>query len=231
MILIKNKKMKKIILIILLSGFASIGISQNSNNDQLFNDDNVLNNVIRFIPKGWMAKVNEGVLIIERTDSIWILEENWLQNPREDKAERNKRVISKGKRSTSYVKIEFEQKWSSEKLANVKTENNAYTKLLNELPEKHKITELGTQLSGKKMSGVTYMARTNDDKKRLANYYKEKENIEKLIRKIPDMNSENYSLFVADFKGCIDDNHYIYPCEASVELYTILNNFRELCNK
>ena len=78
---------------------------------------------------------------------------------------------------------------------------------------------------------AVYTPKTETDKKRILDYYKEREMLQSKIIKLPDFSSQKYSLFIISTTGCNDDNHLVYPDEASVELYGILNFLREVCGK
>lgn len=227
----KTPKKMKPQLFIALFLFAGLALTaQNDNNNDL-KDDFVLMNVFKNIPAGWETYISDKLITIEKKDSVWLLNENWLNNPREDKEIRNKRIIEKGYKTKSAVKIAFEPKWSQEKVSETIKANKSYFNEINLLPSKYKIESLSTIVKEGKSSEIIYVPKTKEDKKRLNDYNNEKESLEKLIRKIPDMNSEKYSLFIIEYKGCIDDMHYVYPNDASVELFTVLNTFRELCSK
>jgi hypothetical protein len=98
------------------------------------------------------------------------------------------------------------------------------------LPEKFKITSLKDQKLSSK-GNIIYTPKTETDKKRIADFYIEREKLQGKIIKLPELSSQKYSLFILAKDGCNDESHIVYPDEASVELYSILSFLREICGK
>ena len=89
--------------------------------------DSLVINVHNSLPEGWTLMIQDKELIIEKTDSIWILEGNWINAPREDyeDSEKNKkRIIEYGQRQTARIVFEMVDLWTPEKIDSTKRTDN-----------------------------------------------------------------------------------------------------------
>ena len=195
-----------------------------------YTTDGIINILIDYLPKGWNFKEENSNFIFQRNDSIWELTENTLNVPIEKKDEKNKRIISNGKKTVSKIVIRYEDKWNFLKIQEATLLNQNTYNEIRLLPEKYNITALkDSKLSSK--SHIVYTPKTESDKKRISDYNIEKEKLKGKIIKLPEMSSQKYSLFIEIKSGCNDEAHLVYPDEASVELYSILSFLREVCGK
>ncbi len=193
-------------------------------------DDAIINIIIDHLPNGWKFKNEKGCFIIQRQDSIWELSENTLNVPIEKREDKIKRIQANGKKTVSEIIIKFEDKWDFLKVQEATINNTSVSNDIRLLPDKYKITGLkDASLSSKEK--VVYTPKTDEEKNRISNYNAELKQLKEKIIKIPDMSSQKYSLFVIAKNGCNDDNHIVYPDAASVELYTVMALFREVCGK
>jgi hypothetical protein len=195
-----------------------------------YETDGIIKIIIDHIPAGWGFKEDSGLFIIQRNDSIWQLTENTVNVPFEKKEDRMKRIQANGVKTVSKIMIRYENKWDFLKFQEADINNASIYNEIRQLPNKMGVSALkDTKLSRK--GNIVYTPVTEADKIRISTYYKEKEGLENKIIKVPDHNTQKYSLFIVSKNGCNDDSHLVYPDDASVELYGILNLMREICGK
>lgn len=192
--------------------------------------DDIINIIINHLPDGWDFVDENGFFIFQRKDSIWELAESASKITGEKKPEKNKRIQAEGKKTIAKIILKYEQKWDFLKIQEASISNQKINNEILNLPEKHKITGLkDLKLSSKE--GIVYTPKTENDKKKIAEYYKEKKLLEEKIIRLPDMSSQKYSLFIISKAGGNDESHIVFPEEASLEVYTILSLCREVCGK
>jgi hypothetical protein len=197
---------------------------------EFYRADGNLNLVLNNLPKGWVFKEDKGFFKIFRKDSVLMLAENRINAPVEKSEDRIKRIKEYGVKTLCEIVIRYENKWDFLKVQEAQIKNASTMDEINKLADKLKISSLlDPQLSRKNQA--VYTPKNNKDKLNIANYYKEKERLEKTLIKTPDYTSQFYSLFNVSSNGMEDNMHIVYPSEASVELYTILSLFREVCGK
>ncbi len=197
---------------------------------EFYRADGNINIVLNNLPKGWNFKEEKGFFIITRNDSVISLTENTTNPSSEKKEDRIARIKEHGKKILAKIVIKYEAKWDFLKTQEAQLKNASTIEELNKLADKMKITALLDPVKSKKNQAV-YTAKNEADKTKIANYYKEKEKLEKKIVITPDYNSKDYSLFKVSTEGMEDDNTLVYPVSASIELYSILALFREACGK
>ncbi len=192
--------------------------------------DAIVGIIINYLPQGWTFRDSANFFIIQRADSIWELNENTSNTLKEKKDDRNARIRANGKKTVAKILIRYEKKWDFIKIQEASFNNTSIISQIASLEKKYDISKLkDSKLSSK--SGIVYTPVTEDDTKRLQNYYKEKKDLEQKTMKIPDYSTEKFSLFIISKTGCIDDEHWVYPDKASVETYTVLSLIREVCGK
>lgn len=195
-----------------------------------YTKDAIINILIDHLPNGWKFTDTNNTFIFQRTDSILVLTENTLNVPIEKKEDKIKRIQALGKKSVSKIVIRYEPKWDFLKVQEVATNNSSVYNELRLLPKKYKIVDLkDTKLSTKE--NIIYTPKNDADAKKIANYYIEKKQIEEKIIKSPDLSSQNNSLFIVSMSGCNDENHIVFPDEASVVVYSFMTFCREICGK
>jgi hypothetical protein len=195
-----------------------------------YTTDGIINILIDYIPTGWKFIEDSGTFIFQRIDLVWELSENTSNVPFEKKEDRIKRILANGKKTVSKIVIKYEDKWDFLKVQEASLNNTSVYNEISSLPQKYQITDLkDTRLSYK--SKIVFTPKTDADKKRISAYYNERMKLEGKIIKLPDQNTQKYSLFIVSQTGCNDDSHLIYPDNASIELYSILNFIREICGK
>jgi len=197
---------------------------------EFYKADGNINLILNNLPSGWAFTEANGNFIIYRKDSVFVLNENRINAPFENEEIRIKRIKENGVKTQAEIIIHYENKWDFLKIQEAQLKNAAIRDEISKLPEKLKIaTLLDPKLSRK--NNPVYTARNEKEKLNIAANYKEKENLEKTLLKIPDYNTQFYSLFNVSSSGKEDNMHWVLPVEASIELYTILTLIREACGK
>jgi hypothetical protein len=197
---------------------------------EFYKADGNINLIINNLPAGWVFTADKGDFIIFRKDSVLILSENRINAPLENKEVKLNHIKEFGVKTQAKVIIHYENKWDFLRIQEAQIKNASIMDEIQKLPEKMKITSLLDSKLSRKGKPV-YTAKNEKDQLCISNYYKEEERLEKKIVKLPDFNSQLYSLFIVSEDGKEDNMHYVYPTGASIELYTILSLFREACGK
>jgi hypothetical protein len=192
-------------------------------------NDTLLKKFESVLPEGWSIFIKDNQLLIERGDSIWILLENKINAPidfskREDKIERIKKYGKKNKSRLIYI---FEDRWNKEKIVNVNHGNDAIRHEIAKLPEKFMIVHLFNKNLSRKGEEI-YIGTTDDENERINKYYREKIRLEKNIIKLPDYQTEKYSLFFLSEIGSNNEFYTVFPNQASEEMYKIKNLMNEI---
>jgi hypothetical protein len=195
-----------------------------------YTTDGIINILIDHIPGGWNFKEENGFFVFQRNDSVWVLSENTLNVPFEKKEDRNKRIQAYGKKTVSKIIIRYEDKWDFLKLQEADLNNSSIYNEMRLLPNKMNISKL-KDIKNSNKGNTVYTPITMADKISIENYYKEREKLQNKIIKVPDHNTQKYSLFIVSKTGCNDESHLVYPDAASIEVYGILNFLREICGK
>ncbi len=195
-----------------------------------FRSDAIISMLLYYMPAGWTFSDVNGHFIIQRNDSIWILEENTMSTINEKKEDRNRRIQAKGEKTTAQIVIKYEKKWDFIKVQEASYKNLSITNEINALSNKYKIAHLkDTKQSTKEK--IVYTPVSHEDVKLIENYYAEKKRLESQLIPTPDYSTQQYSLFIVSKRGCIDETHAVYPDKASLECYSILALLREVCGK
>jgi hypothetical protein len=218
-----------IILLIMLSGvFAQSSESEVSK--EFYKSDGHLSIVINYIPKGWNFSASEHQFKITSPDTVWVLEENPVNAVAENKDAKIKRIKANGIRVVPEIIIRYEDKWSPDKIQQLKIQNAAIDDEINKLPKKYNIVQLRDKKLSTKNQTI-YTGNNEKEKGLIEQYNKEKSVLEAKKTILPDFHSDKYSLFITSLKGNIDNLHSVYPEKPSLELYTIISTFREVCGK
>ncbi len=226
-----NLKLVIVTLFVLLSSLKSNAqYSEEEIAKKGYTTDAIINIIIDHLPTGWRFTDTNNCLIFQRTDSILELTENTLNVPFEKKEDKIKRIQAYGKKAVSKIVLRYETKWDFLKVQEVSTNNSSVYNELRFLSKKYKIVDLKDAKLSTKESTV-YTPKNDADAKKIANYYTEKKIIEEKIIKSPDLSSQNYSLFIVSISGCNDENHLVFPDEASVEVYSLMTLCREIFGK
>lgn len=220
--------MKKYLTFVFIFILQHISYSQSDSITKASLNDSLLNKIYSLFPAGWTIIQENDRLIIQRTDSIYSLNEYRFgtSHSGETKDERNVRIQNEGKKGVSRIILRYEARWSYLKTVGTKNSNILYKKELSGLAEKYKITKLYNKELSTRQNPV-YVGTTENEKDAIIKFEKERSEIQAKITTLPNYNTDKYSFFLVSMEGCNDDNHYIFPEEASLQLYTILTLFYE----
>lgn len=227
--------MKKILLTSLVFSLihSSAILAQSSESEiekAFYMSDQYISIVLNYMPKGWSFNAVGDKFILTSPDTVWVLEENRNNAPVEKKEDLIKRIKESGIRVIPEIVIRYEDKWTPDKIQQSLIQNAAIDNEIAGLPEKYNIT----QLFDKKLSSknhTVYTATNEKEKGLIVQFEKEKSSL--LAKKVilPDFHTQKYSLFLISSQGKNDDMHVVYPDRPSLELYTIISTFREVCGK
>jgi len=203
--------------------------AQQSDSSFNYENDYILKKIVQVLPKGWSFYENNGKLIIEKNDSVTILDKKVLHIPYNHKPS-DDTILKYGERTKSQIIYKFEPRWSFEQTVSANSNNIPIYKEISNLPEKYKITGLIDKSQSTRVKKV-YTGNTKEEKNRILQYEKEKDSLTSKIVLQPNYNTEKYSLFLLSVKGGDYENFSMYPKEALIQLYDILNLFNELTEK
>jgi hypothetical protein len=218
------------VLILLVSFEMKAQSTESEISKEFYKADANISIVLNYIPKNWVFTADSNHFTITCTDTVWILDENRINAPMEKKEDQIARIKSNGKRIVQVIVLRYVNKWTPDQLQQAKIQNAYYDDEIHKLPSKYNIEYLrDNKLSGKR--GTIYTPTNEQEKKRIEQYEMELAKLQGKKTILPDFHSEKYSLFLESTTGKMDDNHLVYPGENSIELYTILSTFREICGK
>ncbi len=204
--------------------------SESEISKEFYKADAQLSIILHYLPENWSFSTEGDLFIISCKDSAWVLSENRINAPMEKKEVMEARVKQFGKKVMPRIVIEYHEKWDADKIQLSAIKNAAIDDEVRELPEKYHITGLlDSALSGK--FGAVYTPKNDKDRKLLQQYENERENLLKKKIVMPDFHSEKYSLFIREISAVGDEMHTVVPEQISMDVYTILSTFREVCGK
>lgn len=193
--------------------------------------DNILRLIRGVVPPGWVMRADTDLIIVERIEQIWILDGNRLDAPAgETRDQLNARVQTKGKKATAFISFHYEPIWDPMRIEESMSFNAGIYAKIKALPERHGIVELYNPALSSRTEKV-YTPKTPKDEVNIAAYHRERAELLASLIRMPDHNTEKYSLFLIDKQGGEDQFTTVFPEEASIELNTIHMLFRELCGR
>lgn len=226
--------MKKNVFFILIFGillFAADKISAQKN--LAIDSDNKLSDLKKSLPEGWeMLSQIKGVLTIQKETVAYVLFENMINAPAniETKEELEKRIIEKGKQVKPHFEFKYYNRLSDEYLESARRKNDSVCAVIKYLPKKYNIENLKDKFASSKGEDI-YKANTEEEKEKIKKYEIEKDNLLDRIIKLPDYNSENYSLYLDSRVGMGDEFSLVYPSEISAEMYGLFGLFEKHLTK
>ncbi len=198
--------------------------------EKILENDKILKKIQGSIMKNWKIIVTTNEIIFERDQDVWELYENQINAPLDTEPEQDKieRIKKNGKKTKTKVRYFYVEKWSEEKIKDVKEKNSSIQNKISTLMDKYNIKHLYDSFGSSK-GGEYFYKGTWEEKKRINEYKKEKQLLENQIIKLPDHNTGKYSLFILSGTGYNDMYSIVYPFEATKEAYEIMNIVRENC--
>ncbi|MBI5402220.1 MAG: hypothetical protein HY959_02370 [Ignavibacteriae bacterium] len=193
----------------------------------IIDSDNKISNLKKSLPEGWemFAQIN-GVLTIQKETIAYVLFENMINAPAniETKEEIEKRIIENGKQVKPHFEFKYYNRMSDEHIESARRKNDSIYALVKSLPKKYNIQHLKNKFASSKGEDI-YSANTEGEMEIIKKYEIEKDNLLDKIIKLPDYNSENYSLYIDSKVGMGDEFHLVCPFEISKEMYGLLRLF------
>jgi hypothetical protein len=204
---------------------------QSQTSDSIFDykTDQILSKILKSLPKGWTFYEQKGELIIEKNDSIVIAEKAQIGVAANKKVSQDS-VLKYGYKSKSRIIYKYSTRWTYEQTLNANSNNTKIYQQIKELPTKYKITNLFDKGKSSRNKNV-YTGKTDEEKKIILQYEKEKGLLTSKLILIPNYHTDNYSLFLLSTSGVNNNFVTVYPNEASLQLNDILNLFYELTEK
>jgi hypothetical protein len=180
-------------------------------------------------PRGWSVTLADGQLVLAREGKVWALFENRINAPasHETAAARDERIRQHGGQAETRLVWRAEPRWDAERRRKALAANEAVRKELAGLPKKHGVEALRDAFLSRK--GETFVGKTDEDRRRIAELEREKARLEALLVRLPDCDTERYSLFQASRSGVEDETTVVSPREASQEAFLLESKLRELC--
>jgi len=221
--------MKTQIIILYLIACSFTLKAQNTDSAFCYQDDYILIKLIPLLPQGWTFLEKDNEFIIQRNDSVYIVDRKNLKINRGENL-KDDTIIKYGTKTQSKIIFKYENRWSYEQNIIANSNNMIIYEQLKKLPEKYKITDLADKSKSTRET-IVYFGKTDEEKELIKQFEKEKNVwMSKIITK-PNYHTEKYSLFLKSTYGCNDDFYSVYPSVASLQLYTILTLFFELTEK
>ena len=216
--------MKKLVFIILIYFIASQSLCYSGVlRDSIIDGDKLLSKIQNLLPAGWsFLNYENNALVIQREELVFVLYENRINAPvsRETREEIDKRIIENGKQWRSKYDIGFYPLMKNEEMESIRKHNDSIQEIINYLPEKYNVKHLLDKFSMSKGEEI-YTGKTTEEKERIESFYTTKKELLNRFRRLPDYNSEKYSLYIDLIQGMEDQMHLIYPHSASEEMYKI----------
>ncbi len=196
----------------------------------LFKKDAVLKKISDALPSDWNVSESSENLIFERAGTVSVLFENKINADMSRQKDRDQKIIKLGKAEKCRLVYRCEPVWPTAALNSAKNANEEIHQKIRELEEKNNLQNLRKDRPNSK-SQEQFTAKTPEDKEKLEKYEKEKTELERKIIKLPDHNTELYSLFFVSESGIEDEFHSVFPAEASQQAYQLKNIIAECCEK
>lgn len=202
------RKKYTLIPITLLLCIILTGCTLYSKNDISQKTNKIYQTVQSVLPNGWSISAEENKLIVGRDEKVWFY--NQINMPAflgEKELENFAKSMNFASRYEIY--IDYTDRWSDEKLKSVTEANKAIQTEMANLPEKHNLTNLINKFD-------EYIGSNEEEQKRVEAYEKEKSELEAKVQKLPDFNTNEYSIFISTNQSWSSG---IWPTKAGEEIY------------
>ena len=197
----------------------SLNVVSGATLEEMFQSDKKISLVKEGLPKGWELVFQESSLICQRTKEISTMMVNRINAPAtfETPEQKKKRFETLGRKTILRIILRVEPKWSAEKKRETKEINDSLNKKIGELISKFHLEKLFHSSAARKGLENAY----SDDpreKQNLQEYRIERSELEKNVVKLPDFDSEKFSLFFDKSDGYDDEFHESFPPESLQEM-------------
>ena len=208
----------------------------------LVEEDSVLKKIHSELPSGWVIKISNTFMTIEKTDSVWAIITNHINEPGPLPGHKNptndelKAKFEKyGHKKKYYLSYRIEQKWNDAKMKGAKRRNDSIRIEIGKFWDKYGIEKFYYRPKngkGKQWDEARFEPKTKDDTLNLEKYKNEKKPLDNLIIDVPDKFSQKYSLFHSDCYYTIHVNSLhedVYPKSANTELHQVCEKIYKFC--
>ncbi|MFH0867635.1 MAG: hypothetical protein V1904_15705 [Bacteroidota bacterium] len=164
---------------------------QNANNQ-----DSILDILKSKISKEWDFKLENDTLVIKSNDSLWIGFYNIAGAPFDDpeyKKFTDEYLQKHGRKIKACIIFRAEEKWTIEKISEIKNENLKIQEEIENLISKYQLSHLERTF---RWEEELFWNTTTEEEIRIEAYKKEKAELEAKKKELPDYSSQNYSLFI-----------------------------------
>ena len=182
------------------------------------------------LPQGWSMALTEGELTLVRAAKVHALFQNMINAPTsmESEEEVERRVVANGREVECKLVYRVEPRWGPERRQQARDANAALFAQLEALPAKMGVAALRHRLF---KGDEVFDPKTEDDKKRVAEYLQERKKLEEGVVALPELDTDRFSLFPKERSGVSDVYTLVAPAKASQEAYQVENRLRELCKR
>jgi len=218
---------KNILLVLIFTILLFVTDEINAQKNQLVDSDYKLANLKKSLPEGWeMLSHIKGVLTVQKDAVAYVLFENMVNAPKniETKEELDNRIKKNGKQVKPHFEFKYYDKLSDDYIESARRKNDSVYAVIKSLPKKYNIENLRDKFASSKGEDF-YFANTEEEKERIKKFEIERDNLLDKIIKLPDYNSEYFSLYIDSRIGIGDEFHLVYPFEISEEMYSLFELF------
>jgi len=189
---------------------------------QTSENDHILVELKKILPKNWSLKIENEKLVITCSEMVYSLFENKINalNNNETSLQKEERFKKYGKRINPQFVFELKNKLSEKDINKIKSENNKINTAIAELQKKLK------EIPMSRKDG-NYLPRNKDEERIVADYEKERSNLESKWMELPDYQTEKHALYLESEIGIETEYISIFPEKYSVEMIKIKNEMFE----
>lgn len=181
--------------------------------------DSKINHLRKSLPPNWELKINADTLQVIRDEPVYCLFENQINAPINTftQDEQEERIKKYGRLINSRFAFSMVARFSDNEIKIIQNINYRIEAQIGALPEKYNIEHL----SYKSKRGIDYRGQSEDEKKAVNAYEKERNDLTKKIIALPDYHTEFFSLYLAKEEGMNEEFSLIWPPSASEEMWKI----------
>lgn len=185
----------------------------------IFETDNTLKLVGKFIPLSWSAEFKNDTLTFFSISSIYKISDT-IRTDTIQTGRKKFKDLPPLKADTARIKFRLEPLWSIYKVDDAFSKNTMVQAQIDKLPKKFKITHLIDFIQSDTFD-IESPTLTSNEKKNIERYFEEKTKLESQLILMPAYHTTYYTLFLID----------VFPEIKDIELYTppgILQNMNDI---
>jgi hypothetical protein len=189
---------------------------------QISINDRILEELLKMLPKNWTLIIENEKLVITCSEKVYSLFENKINalHNNETSLQKEDRFKKYGKMIHPQFVFELKNKLSEKEINKIKSENSKINTAIAELQKKLK------EIPTSRKDG-NYWPRNKEEEKIVADYEKERSNLESKWIELPDYQTEKYALYLESEIGIETEYVSIFPEKYSVEMIKIKNEMIE----